>query len=84
MAWWDHEELKAPEDRSLRYKMSFPKEYGLKYIGEYMIDQYQCTYCGWQTQPYFDGSEYAISEWNKKHLKKCKKRPTHEGLWFWE
>jgi hypothetical protein len=27
MAWWDHEELKAPEDRSDRYKRTFPDEY---------------------------------------------------------
>ena len=27
MAWWDHEELKAPEDRSARYKRAFPEEY---------------------------------------------------------
>lgn len=27
MAWWDHEELKAPADRSDRYKVAFPNEY---------------------------------------------------------
>lgn len=27
MAWWDHEELKSPEDRSDRYKAAFPEEY---------------------------------------------------------
>lgn len=27
MAWWDHEELKAPADRSDRYKKAFPEEY---------------------------------------------------------
>jgi len=27
MAWWDHEELKAPEDRSDRYKRTFPEKY---------------------------------------------------------
>jgi hypothetical protein len=28
MAWWDHEELKALEDRSDLYKENFPEEYG--------------------------------------------------------
>ena len=27
MAWWDHEELKSPADRSDRYKEAFPQEY---------------------------------------------------------
>ena len=27
MAWWDHEELKPLEFRSLRYKLSFFEEY---------------------------------------------------------
>lgn len=27
MAWWDHEELKAPDDRSDKYKTTFPSEY---------------------------------------------------------
>lgn len=27
MAWWDHEELKAPENRSDRYILAFPSEY---------------------------------------------------------
>lgn len=27
MAWWDHEELKQPENRSDRYKLAFPEEY---------------------------------------------------------
>lgn len=27
MAWWDHEELKAPKDRSDRYKVEFPSGY---------------------------------------------------------
>lgn len=27
MAWWDHEELKSPADRSDRYIVSFPDEY---------------------------------------------------------
>lgn len=27
MAWYDHEELKAPADRSDRYKITFPDEY---------------------------------------------------------
>ena len=27
MAWYDHEELKAPEDRSERYRKAFPEEY---------------------------------------------------------
>ena len=28
MAWWDQEELKPRENRSVRYKMTFPAEYG--------------------------------------------------------
>ena len=27
MAWWDHEDLKSPENKSDRYKAAFPKEY---------------------------------------------------------
>lgn len=27
MDWWDHEELKSPDDRSEKYKVAFPDEY---------------------------------------------------------
>lgn len=29
MAWWHHEKLKSPEDRSDRYKLEFPSVYGM-------------------------------------------------------
>jgi hypothetical protein len=32
MAWWDHEELKSPADRSDRYKLTFPDEYSAEEI----------------------------------------------------
>jgi hypothetical protein len=31
-----------------------------------MLDQIICS-CGWESQTYFDGQEYAHSEW-KKHV----------------
>jgi hypothetical protein len=27
MAWWDHEDLKSPENKSDRYKLAFPEHY---------------------------------------------------------
>lgn len=30
------------------------------------IDQYKCTGCGWETKCYYDGAEYAISDWNRR------------------
>jgi RecA/RadA recombinase len=32
MAWWDHEELKSPKDRSARYIVNFPQGYTKKEI----------------------------------------------------
>jgi hypothetical protein len=34
MAWWDHEELKAPADRSDRYVLAFPSEYSAERVIE--------------------------------------------------
>lgn len=34
MAWWDHEELKAPENRSDRYKVTFPEEFSSREVAE--------------------------------------------------
>lgn len=30
------------------------------------LDQFKCNKCGYQTQCYYDGAEYAQSEWNKE------------------
>lgn len=32
----------------------------------YMIDRWICS-CGWKSQPYLDGAEYAQDEW-KRHV----------------
>lgn len=34
MAWWDHEDLKSPKDKSDRYKVTFPEEYTPKEVKE--------------------------------------------------
>lgn len=34
MAWWDHEELKSPQNRSDRYKVAFPGEYTQQEVDE--------------------------------------------------
>ena len=39
MAWWDHEELKAHEDRSDKYKLAFPNEY----TEEELVDAFRRT-----------------------------------------
>lgn len=40
------------------------------HVGDYrsagwMLDQWVCS-CGWESEPYFDGAEYAEADW-KKH-----------------
>lgn len=30
----------------------------------YMLDQWVCS-CGWESEPYFDGEEYAREDWEK-------------------
>lgn len=39
MAWFDHEELKAPMDRSDRYKIAFPDEYSPEEVENARIRQ---------------------------------------------
>jgi hypothetical protein len=42
----------------------------------HMLDGWKCS-CGWKSQTYFDGAEYARTEW-KKHIEKvfeCKPTP---------
>jgi hypothetical protein len=29
-----------------------------------LIDMYKCS-CGWQSNPYYDGAEYAYAEWQR-------------------
>ena len=37
-----------------------------KYVGDgHLSDWYVCTGCGWETPHYWDGAEYAISDWNE-------------------
>ena len=43
------------------------KECKETYSGSGMVDSYSCS-CGWKSQPYFDGAEFALEEW-KKHKK---------------
>jgi hypothetical protein len=39
-----------------------------KYISSWgMDDQYVCTSCEYKTKNYFDGAEYAASEWTKRN-----------------
>ena len=43
-----------------------------EHVGKYksgggMVDQWECI-CGWESEPYFDGVEYAEREF-KKHVK---------------
>lgn len=36
-------------------------------LGGGMLDQIRCV-CGWESNTYFDGDDYAYAEW-KKHVK---------------
>ena len=33
------------------------------------IDQLECNKCEYKTHAYWDGAEYALAEWKKKHKK---------------
>lgn len=34
MAWWDHEDLKAPQNKSAKYKLAFPEGYSKEELDE--------------------------------------------------
>lgn len=40
-----------------------------EYRGIGVVDQYQCDRCGWATAPYWDGADFAQTEWNKRQMK---------------
>jgi hypothetical protein len=42
MAWWDHEELKPMENRSLRYKLNFIEEYDRSEWSEILREAFWC------------------------------------------
>lgn len=42
-----------------------------------MLDQLICS-CGWESATYYDGREYAISEW-RRHLKEVSHPPKEDS-----
>lgn len=61
MAWWDHEELKSPNDRSDRYIVTFPREYTSKQVEDArarmaaeenpLLEAPRCVACNGTGQP---------------------------------
>lgn len=48
--------------------------------GDGMVDQVTCS-CGWEGNPFFDGAEYAMNEWqrHKDASPNCNTSQTEKG-----